>query len=316
MDWYTLRVISGKEKKIKEAILYDVSISEMDDKISDVLVPSENIVEMRDGKKKIKERVFFPGYLLVRLEMDKETKYLLENVNGVISFVGPKGEPQPLKPEEAQRFLGDFEGGDGPLRVTEAAPFKVGDAVQLTFTETGSAMTDGSYTIATVTTDSNDAITGFTVTDSASGTVAAQDVQILSTQTPANSIVLGYLFDMEIEFPTIYKLENQGENRWRADVQSSLVIHRAKFSFGPTGVYTTTLKRVGKPTYTETFESTQADAYYANTVGIENEQLATLPIYERNTTLNLTLKSTHPSPATLYSMAWEGDYSPKYYQRV
>ena len=77
MNWYTLRVISGKEKKIKENILYEVSSAEMNDRISDVLVPSENIVEMRDGKKKIKEKVFFPGYLLVRLEMDKETKYIL-----------------------------------------------------------------------------------------------------------------------------------------------------------------------------------------------------------------------------------------------
>ena len=88
MDWFTLRVISGKEKKIKEAILYNISLSDMGDQISDVLVPSENIVEMRDGKKKVKERVFFPGYLLIRLEMNKETRYLLENVNGVISFVG------------------------------------------------------------------------------------------------------------------------------------------------------------------------------------------------------------------------------------
>ena len=132
MNWYTLRVISGKEKKIKENILYEVSSAEMNDRISDVLVPSENIVEMRDGKKKIKEKVFFPGYLLVRLEMDKETKYVLENVNGVIAFVGPKGEPQPLKPDEVQRFLGDFDGGDGPLRVTEAAPYKVGDPVKVT----------------------------------------------------------------------------------------------------------------------------------------------------------------------------------------
>ena len=132
MNWYTLRVISGKEKKIKEAILFDVNTSEMDEQISDVLVPSENIVETRDGKKKIKERVFFPGYLLVRLEMNKETRYLLENVNGVISFVGSKGNPQPLRPDEAQRFLGDFDGGDGPLRVTEAAPFKVGDSVKVT----------------------------------------------------------------------------------------------------------------------------------------------------------------------------------------
>ena len=131
MDWFTLRVISGKEKKIKDAILYDISTSEMSEKISDVLVPSENIVEMKDGKKKIKEKVFFPGYLLVRLEMDKETKYLLENINGVISFVGPKGQPQPLKPEEAQRFLGEFESGDGPLKTSEAAPYKVGDSVKV-----------------------------------------------------------------------------------------------------------------------------------------------------------------------------------------
>ena len=133
MNWYTLRVISGKEKKIKEAIMYDVELNDMQDKIKDILVPTENVVEMRDGKKKVKERVFFPGYLLVRLELDKVTKYLIEGVNGVISFVGPKGgEPQSLKPEEAQRFLGDFEGGDGPLRVTEAAPFKVGNAVKVT----------------------------------------------------------------------------------------------------------------------------------------------------------------------------------------
>ena len=132
MDWFTLRVISGKEKKIKDAILYDISTSEIGEKISDVLVPSENIVEMKDGKKKIKEKVFFPGYLLVRLEMDKETKYLLENINGVISFVGPKGQPQPLKPEEAQRFLGEFESGDGPLKTSEAAPYKVGDSVKVT----------------------------------------------------------------------------------------------------------------------------------------------------------------------------------------
>ncbi len=120
------------EKKIKDTILYDVSISTLGEQISDVLVPSENIVEMRDGKKKVRERVFFPGYLLVRLEVNKETRYLLENVNGVISFVGPKNQPQALKPEEAQRFLGDFDGGDGPLRVIEAAPYKVGDPVKVT----------------------------------------------------------------------------------------------------------------------------------------------------------------------------------------
>ena len=103
----------------------------MEEQISDILVPSENVVEMRDGKKKVKERVFFPGYLLVRLDINKESRYLLENINGVISFVGPRGAPQALRPEEAQRFLGDFGNGEGPLRVTEAAPYRVGDPVKV-----------------------------------------------------------------------------------------------------------------------------------------------------------------------------------------
>ena len=132
MDWYTLRVISGKEKKIKEAILSEVSNASLGEQIKDILVPTENIVEMRDGKKKVKEKVFFPGYMLVNIEMNKNTRFLLENVNGVISFVGPKGNPQPLKPEEAQRFLGEYDGEGGPIKTTEAAPYKVGDSVKVT----------------------------------------------------------------------------------------------------------------------------------------------------------------------------------------
>tara|TARA_B100000579_G_scaffold309770_1_gene259400 strand:- start:1489 stop:2022 length:534 start_codon:yes stop_codon:yes gene_type:complete len=131
MDWYTLRVISGKEKKIKEAILSEVSNASLGEQIKDILVPTENIVEMRDGKKKVKEKVFFPGYMLVNIEMNKNTRFLLENVNGVISFVGPKGNPQPLKPEEAQRFLGEYDGEGGPIKTTEAAPYKVGDSVKV-----------------------------------------------------------------------------------------------------------------------------------------------------------------------------------------
>lgn len=131
MNWYTIRVISGREKKIREAILYDIDDAQMGDAIKKVLVPTENVVEMKDGKKKIREKVFFPGYLLVQLELNKETKYLVENVNGVINFVGSMGEPQPLKPEEVHRFLGDLEDGDGPMRTVEAVPYKKGDAVKV-----------------------------------------------------------------------------------------------------------------------------------------------------------------------------------------
>ena len=69
MDWYTLRVISGKEKKIKESILFELETANLNESVENILVPTENVLEMRDGKKKIKEKVFFPGYLLIHLEM-------------------------------------------------------------------------------------------------------------------------------------------------------------------------------------------------------------------------------------------------------
>ena len=131
MDWYTLRVISGKEKKIRENILFELDTADLADNVENILVPTENVLEMKDGKKKIKEKVFFPGYLLIHLNMNKETKYIVENVNGVMSFVGSNGNPESLKPDEVKRFLGDHDGGDGPIKVTEAAPFKVGDAVKV-----------------------------------------------------------------------------------------------------------------------------------------------------------------------------------------
>ena len=131
MDWYTLRVISGKEKKIRENILFELDTVDLADNVENILVPTENVLEMKDGKKKIKEKVFFPGYLLIHLDMNKETKYIVENVNGVMSFVGSNGNPESLKPDEVKRFLGDHDGGDGPIKVTEAAPFKVGDSVKV-----------------------------------------------------------------------------------------------------------------------------------------------------------------------------------------
>ena len=130
MDWYTLRVISGKEKKVKDAILSEVATASIEDEIKDVLVPTENIIEMRDGKKKVKNKVFFPGYLLIKMDMDKEVKYLIENLTGVMSFVGPQGNPQSLKSEEINRILGVVEGSKDKEVVTSL--FKVGDHVKVT----------------------------------------------------------------------------------------------------------------------------------------------------------------------------------------
>ncbi len=129
MEWYSLRVISGKEKQIKEAILFETSHSEYSEMVKDVLVPTENIIEMKEGKKKIRERVFFPGYILIKMDISKESKFLVENINGVINFIGSGGEPQPLKPEEVSRIIGVVEGSKN-IEIA-AHPFKTGDAIKV-----------------------------------------------------------------------------------------------------------------------------------------------------------------------------------------
>jgi len=136
-----------------------------------------------------------------------------------------------------------------------------------------------------------------------------------TTKTPANNIILGYQFDMEVQFPTIYNTQVSGDQT-KADMQSNLVIHRLKLNFGPAGLYQTIIDRVGKPSFTDTWEPTLADSYSANRVQVNKQITQTIPVYERNNNLTVTLKSTHPTPATLYSMTWEGDYTTNYYQRV
>ena len=96
---------------------------------------------------------------------------------------------------------------------------------------------------------------------------------------------------MQVQFPTIYQTQTSGTNT-RADTRSSLIVHRLKFSLGPSGMYTTTIDRVGKPSYSETWEPPLADSYKANKVGIHDQITQTVPIYERNKNLTLTLKSS------------------------
>jgi transcription termination/antitermination factor NusG len=130
MNWYTLRVISGKERKIKDNILFELDYQNLSSEVSNILIPSENIVEMKEGKKKVKNKVFFPGYILIEMSESKEAKYLVENTDGVMNFVGSNGDPQTLKDDEITRILGEVEGREG--REVVIAPYKVGDSVKVT----------------------------------------------------------------------------------------------------------------------------------------------------------------------------------------
>ena len=130
------------------------------------------------------------------------------------------------------------------------------------------------------------------------------------------SFYIGYLYEMSVVIPTIYYKQKNGET-WTSDTRSNTILHRVKIGFGPVGVYETTLTRKGRADYTELFEVTPANHYLANSSGILNDEiLRTVPIYDRNINARLTIKSTHPSPATLHNLTWEGVYNNNFYQRV
>ena len=129
------------------------------------------------------------------------------------------------------------------------------------------------------------------------------------------TLVIGYIYPYEVKFPRFYATSTV-QGKARSDVNSSLVLHRLKIHFGKIGLYETTLKRVGKTDYTEVYESTQLDEYDVSDAPYLDEFIQTIPVYEKNENVDVILKSSHPAPATLRSLAWEGDYSPKYYKRV
>ena len=129
------------------------------------------------------------------------------------------------------------------------------------------------------------------------------------------SFTIGYLYEYLVKFPTIYPKKIQGEKSF-ADVNSSLILHRLKLHFGKIGLYETTLERLGKSDYTEIYESSLLDEYEVSDAPYLEDYIKTIPVYEKNKNVDITLKSSHPAPATLRAMAWEGDYSPLFYKRA
>jgi hypothetical protein len=145
-------------------------------------------------------------------------------------------------------------------------------------------------------------------------TVNGSNLEVDGDWTGVN-LILGYLFDWLVELPTIYASKNSG-NKPVSDTRSSLVVHRIHFTFGETGTIETTLKRKGRADYSDTFESVEWSNYASNNLPIADEYTHVIPAYERNTNLTVQLKASHPSPATLHSMNWEGDYNPRFYRRA
>ena len=126
-----LRVFTGKEKKVKTEMERQIKRMGYEDRIGEILVPSESIIEMRDGKRRERDRVLFPGYLLIRMELERDLRYFVTNLPDVIGFADNTRDPDPLPMDEINRILGRSVAGEEDGRVIVDIPFNVDDVVKI-----------------------------------------------------------------------------------------------------------------------------------------------------------------------------------------
>jgi transcriptional antiterminator NusG len=127
--WYVIHVYSGFEKKVAESIEEQARQSHLSEQIEEVLVPTEEVVEMRRGAKVNAERKFFPGYVLVKMDMTDEAWHLVKDTPKVTGFLGSRGRPQPITEKEAMHILNQVE--EGVDRPKPSITFEIGETVRV-----------------------------------------------------------------------------------------------------------------------------------------------------------------------------------------
>ena len=130
MRWYSVSVLSNFEKKVAESIRDSVAQQGLQDEIGEVMVPTEEVIEIRRGKKVQTEKRFMPGYVLVKMEMTDRAYHLINNTNRVTGFLGPQGKPSPMRDDEVARIVNQVvEGLEGPRSIIT---FQTGEQVNVT----------------------------------------------------------------------------------------------------------------------------------------------------------------------------------------
>jgi len=135
LAWYVVKAVSGQEKKVKTYLEQEIVRNKMADFIPEVLIPMEKVYEMRNGKKRVRERNFFPGYVLVSADLSNgEVEYLIKNIPGVLGFLGDESgsvrKPVPLRQSEVNRILGKVDEIDDAA-IQLDTHFVVGESVNV-----------------------------------------------------------------------------------------------------------------------------------------------------------------------------------------
>jgi transcriptional antiterminator NusG len=128
--WYVAHTYSGHEQKAKRYLESAIVNAGLESKFGQILVPTEQVTEMRQGKRSTSTKKFLPSYILVEMDLDKETQNLVVSTPGITNFVGGGGKPVPLKEDEVQRIVGQID--RSRLEESDDAPFQAGDPVKVT----------------------------------------------------------------------------------------------------------------------------------------------------------------------------------------
>ena len=127
--WYVVHAYSGMEKSVQRALTERIARAGMEDKFGQILVPTEEVIEVKNGHKSVTERRFFPGYVLVEMEMTDETWHLVKNTPKVTGFLGGRGKPSPVTEAEVQRILRQVQ--EGIERPKPSITFEIGEQVRV-----------------------------------------------------------------------------------------------------------------------------------------------------------------------------------------
>jgi len=177
----------------------------------------------------------------------------------------------------------------------------------------GEVDVDGNLSTVQIVNPGSGYTTGDVVTIEASaGTATTATCTLTITE---QSLFVGYAYEMDVQFPVIYPVKGAGDSA-RSDVQSSLIIHRFKVNTNSTGTFQMELGRKYRDTFSTTHEAKTFDSYTADAIAIGDVDETVVACYDRNTNVDLHLKSSYPLPVTLISMTWEGEYTNKNYRRA
>lgn len=130
--WYVIRAISGKEKKVKEQLELEIERQNLSDYVEQILIPTEKVYQIRNGKKISKEKNYLPGYVLIEAALVGEVEHVIQSTNNIIGFLGGEkgGDPLPMRESEVNRILGkvdELAGADEEMNI----PYVIGESVKV-----------------------------------------------------------------------------------------------------------------------------------------------------------------------------------------